>query len=105
MLNHLGRHGQRPAHIHYFVSKPGYKHLTTQINIAGDEYTYDDFAFATREELVVAADRVEQSETGAQHGVNGPITEVEFNVTLVATDKPELQERHARRRALETDVA
>ena len=36
---------------------------------------------------------------------NGPITEVEFNVPLVATDKPELQERHARRRALETDVA
>ena len=105
LLNHLGRHGQRPAHIHYFVSKPGYKHLTTQINIAGDEYTYDDFAFATREELVVEANRVEQSEAGIRHGVDGAITEVEFNVTLVSTDKPELQERHARQRALETDVA
>jgi catechol 1,2-dioxygenase len=102
LLNHLGRHGQRPAHIHYFVSKPGYKHLTTQINIAGDKYTYDDFAFATREELVVTANQVEQSETACQHGVSGPVTEVEFNVTLVATDKPELQARHARLRALES---
>ena len=105
LLNHLGRHGQRPAHIHYFVSKPGYKHLTTQINIAGDKYTYDDFAFATREELVVDTNRVEQSEIAAKHDVNGPITEIEFNVTLVATDKPELQERHNRPRALETGTA
>ncbi len=105
LLNHLGRHGQRPAHIHYFVAKPGFKHLTTQINIAGDEYTFDDFAFATREELVVDAKRVEHSETAAKHGVTGPITEIEFNIVLVATDKSELHERHARRRALEADVA
>lgn len=104
LLNHLGRHGQRPAHIHYFVSKPGYKHLTTQINIAGDEYTYDDFAFATRQELVVNATQVAQPEIGAKHGVSGAITEVEFNVTLVSTDKPELQSRHARQRALEIEA-
>ena len=46
------RHGQRPAHIHFFVSAPGHRHLTTQINIAGDKYLYDDFAFATREGLI-----------------------------------------------------
>lgn len=102
LLNQLGRHGKRPAHIHYFVSKPGHKHLTTQINIAGDEYTYSDFAFATREELVVDANRVERSAEGEKHGVTGPVTEVEFNVTLIATDNTDLQERHARPRALET---
>ena len=52
LLNELGRHGQRPAHIHFFVSAPGHCHLTTQINIAGDKYLYDDFAFATREGLI-----------------------------------------------------
>ena len=52
LLNELGRHGQRPAHIHFFVSAPGHRHLTTQINIAGDKYLYDDFAFATREALI-----------------------------------------------------
>ena len=51
-MNELGRHGQRPAHIHFFVSAPGHCHLTTQINIAGDKYLYDDFGFATREGLI-----------------------------------------------------
>ncbi|WP_346064033.1 dioxygenase, partial [Halomonas salifodinae] len=36
VLKALGRHGERPAHIHYFVSAPGHQHLTTQINLAGD---------------------------------------------------------------------
>jgi catechol 1,2-dioxygenase len=105
LLNQLGRHGRRPAHIHYFVSKPGYKHLTTQINLAGDEYTYDDFAFATREELVVDAVRIEDAATAEQYGLNQPFTKVEFNIQLVATDQPELQIRHERKRALEGETA
>ncbi|PRY65474.1 catechol 1,2-dioxygenase, partial [Halomonas ventosae] len=36
VLKSLGRHGERPAHIHYFVSAPAHQHLTTQINLAGD---------------------------------------------------------------------
>lgn len=31
VLNLLGRHGNRPAHIHFFISAPGYRHLTTQM--------------------------------------------------------------------------
>jgi catechol 1,2-dioxygenase len=52
LLDLLGRHGQRPAHIHFFVSAPGYRQLTTQINLPGEKYLNDDFAFATREGLV-----------------------------------------------------
>jgi catechol 1,2-dioxygenase len=102
LLNQLGRHGNRPAHIHYFVSKPNYKHLTTQINLAGDEYTYDDFAFATRDELVVDAVRVEDATAAEQVGLSKPFTRVEFNIQLVSTDKAELQSRHERLRALES---
>ena len=79
----------------------GHKHLTTQINLAGDEYTYDDFAFATRDELVVEANKVEKSVEGERFGVTGPVVEVEFNIELVRTDKADLQDRHARPRALE----
>ncbi len=35
LLDQLGRHGRRPAHIHFFVSAPGHRKLTTQINIDG----------------------------------------------------------------------
>ncbi len=105
LLNLLGRHGNRPAHIHFFISKSGFKHLTTQINLAGDEYTYDDFAFATREELVVEANRIDDPAQAEGYGLSKPFTKVEFNIQLVSTDKPELQNRHERKRALEGEAA
>ena len=43
LLNQLGRHGHRPAHIHFFVSAPNYRKLTTQINIAGHPGNDVDF--------------------------------------------------------------
>ena len=95
VLQSLGRHGNRPAHIHYFVSKPGYKHLTTQINLAGDAYTYDDFAFATRNELVV--DATPKSDNA--HGFDSEYLDVEFNVEILKTDKAELTDKHTRARA------
>lgn len=105
LLDCLGRHGNRPAHIHYFVSSPGYRHLTTQINLAGDQYVYDDFAFATRDELVVETHRVEDLKKTEQYGLSEPFTKVVFDVQLVSTDIPELQERHERQRALEGEVS
>ncbi|PXY00206.1 catechol 1,2-dioxygenase [Halomonas sp. LBP4] len=101
VLDLLGRHGQRPAHIHFFISAPGHKHLTTQINLAGDPYTYDDFAFATREELVIDANRLEDAAEAEKRGLEGPFTEVVFDVELARTDAAELQSRHKRPRALE----
>ena len=52
LLNGLGRHGNRPAHVHFFVDSNGHRKLTTQFNIAGDPLIWDDFAYATREELI-----------------------------------------------------
>ncbi|SDK37788.1 catechol 1,2-dioxygenase [Billgrantia gudaonensis] len=103
VLKALGRHGERPAHIHYFVSAPGHQHLTTQINLAGDPYTYDDFAFATREELVVPAQRIDDPAEIARRELDGPFAEVVFDVELARTDAPELQVRHARPRAKEDE--
>ncbi|GAA3702625.1 catechol 1,2-dioxygenase [Oceanisphaera sediminis] len=102
LLNQLGRHGRRPAHIHYFISKPGYRHLTTQINLAGDEYTFDDFAFATRDELVVEGKRIEDPVLAKQYGLSQPFTRMEFNIQLLATDNPNQQQPHERKRALLT---
>ncbi|MCE8035463.1 catechol 1,2-dioxygenase [Halomonas sp. MCCC 1A11057] len=101
VLKALGRHGQRPAHIHFFISAPGHRHLTTQINLAGDPYTFDDFAFATREELVIPANRIEDPAEIARRELDGPFSEVVFDVELARTEAPELQVRHKRPRALE----
>ena len=72
LVNELGRHGQRPAHIHFFVSAPGHRHLTTQINIAGDKYLYDDFAFATREGLIPKIVRHEDAKKMKDRELNTP---------------------------------
>ncbi|RYE92727.1 MAG: catechol 1,2-dioxygenase [Oxalobacteraceae bacterium] len=52
LLDQLARHGNRPAHVHYFVTSDSHRKLTTQFNIEGDPLTWDDFAYATREGLV-----------------------------------------------------
>lgn len=53
----LGRHGDRPAHVHFFIEAPGYRTLTTQINFGDDPRAHDDFAFGTREGLLPVPDR------------------------------------------------
>lgn len=78
----LGRHGNRPAHIHFLVSGAGKRALTTQINIPGDTFLDDDFAFATRDGLVVALEPVQSAAGYESLGVDGPFTRVRFDFRL-----------------------
>ena len=52
LLQLLDRHPMRPAHIHFIVSAPGYKSLTTQIFDRRDEHIADDAVFAVKESLI-----------------------------------------------------
>lgn len=84
LLDQLGRHGHRPAHVHFFVSAPGYRKLTTQINIDGDEYLHDDFAFATRDDLIPPVEKVEDADRIRAAGLNDPYTSIAFDFVLHA---------------------
>jgi catechol 1,2-dioxygenase len=53
----LGRTGDRPAHVHFFVEAPGYRTLTTQINFGDDPLAKTDFAFGTRDGLLPIPNR------------------------------------------------
>lgn len=83
LLNKLGRHGNRPSHVHYFVSAPGFRKLTTQFNIEGDQYLWDDFAFATREGLVATAVDVNDAAEIQRRGLDKPFKHITFNFQLV----------------------
>lgn len=84
LLNELGRHGNRPAHIHFFVTADGHRKLTTQINIDGDPLLNDDFAYATREGLVPPViERTDEASIKA-NGLNGPFAEIVFDIQLTA---------------------
>jgi catechol 1,2-dioxygenase len=84
LLTALGRHGTRPAHIHFFVTAPGHRKLTTQINIDGDPYLWDDFAFATREGLVPALTKVTDQAALRAREVDEPFYSIDFDFDLHA---------------------
>lgn len=99
LLSALGRHGQRPAHIHFFISADGHRKLTTQINIEGDPLINDDFAYATRDGLVPAVRERSDEESIHANGLNGPFAEIEFDIHLTAlVDGVDNQVNEQRRR-------
>lgn len=101
-LNLLGRHGQRPAHIHFFVSAPGHRHLTTQINLAGEKYLWDDFAYATRDGLVGDIQFVEDEAAARDRGVDGKrFATLTFDFQLQRAPSAKAEQRSARPRALQ----
>ncbi|HLJ63405.1 MAG TPA: intradiol ring-cleavage dioxygenase [Stellaceae bacterium] len=52
MLQAMGRHPFRPAHIHVMLSAPGHESLTTHIFVAGDPYLDSDAVFGVKNALV-----------------------------------------------------
>ncbi|KAB0563980.1 catechol 1,2-dioxygenase [Pseudomonas palleroniana] len=101
LLDQLGRHGQRPAHIHFFISAPGYRHLTTQINLSDDPYLHDDFAYATRDELIAQIRFSDDPQLARELGVEGRFAQIDFDFELQAAAAPVEQKRMQRVRALE----
>ncbi|MDS0859824.1 catechol 1,2-dioxygenase [Burkholderia pseudomultivorans] len=80
LLDGLGRHGNRPAHVHFFVTADNRRKLTTQFNIEGDPLIWDDFAYATREELIPP---VVEKTGGTALGLKADAyKDIEFNFTL-----------------------
>lgn len=96
ILKQIGRHGQRPAHIHFFVSADDHRHLTTQINIDGDPYLRDDFAYATREDLIPALNHREGGEPAEEYGLEGRYAEIEFDFVMLPA-KAETEEEISHR--------
>ena len=86
LMKALGRHGNRPAHVHFFIEAPGYRTLTTQINFGDDPFAADDFAFGTREGLLPVPNR------------QGESAHIAFDFTMQRADLKEDEGFSARRR-------
>ncbi len=78
----LGRHGNRPAHIHFLVAAAGKRTLTTQVNIPGDSFIDDDFAFATRDGLILELEKNAPPAGYESLGVGAPFTRVRFDFSM-----------------------
>lgn len=82
LFSALDRHGNRPAHIHFLIAAPGQRTLTTQINVPGDTYIDDDFAFATRDGLVIELEKNVAPAGYKSLNIETPFTRSRFNFVL-----------------------
>ena len=52
LLQQLGRHPWRPAHLHFMISAPGHQRLVTHLFRKGDRYLESDAVFGVRHSLI-----------------------------------------------------
>jgi len=52
MLGALGRHPNRPGHMHYMVTAPGYQKIVTHTFVGGDEWLASDAVFGVKASLI-----------------------------------------------------
>ncbi|WP_431825097.1 intradiol ring-cleavage dioxygenase [Burkholderia sp. F1] len=82
LLESLGRHPWRPAHLHFMIQAPGYETLITHVFRAGDRYLDSDAVFGVRSTLV--ADWVRHAPGSAPDGsrVDTPYYTLDFDFVL-----------------------
>jgi hydroxyquinol 1,2-dioxygenase len=57
MLDRMGRHPNRPGHMHMKVSAPGYREVTTHLFVKDSPYLDSDAVFGVRDSLIVEFER------------------------------------------------
>jgi hydroxyquinol 1,2-dioxygenase len=84
MLDRLGRHPYRPAHLHVMASAPGYAPVATHVFVAGDPYIDSDAVFGVKPSLIV--DFKEQKPGRAPDGtmIDRPFCDIRFDLKLSA---------------------
>lgn len=58
MLQAMGRHPFRPAHMHFLVTAPGYQKLVTHTFVEGDSYLSSDAVFGVKQSLVAPFEQI-----------------------------------------------
>ncbi|MBX5437254.1 MAG: 6-chlorohydroxyquinol-1,2-dioxygenase [Alicyclobacillaceae bacterium] len=82
LLEALGRHDMRPAHIHFRITCEGYKPLTTMLFVPGDPWLDSDAIGAVKPSLVMQFERHEAPEELQARDVDRPFYTCEFDFKL-----------------------
>lgn len=83
LLEALGRHPWRPAHLHFIVSKDGFDDVTTHIFDPADPYIDSDAVFGVKESLIADFVRVDDPAKISEMGFAGPhYWRVDFDFVL-----------------------
>jgi hydroxyquinol 1,2-dioxygenase len=82
LLAAAGRGPMRPAHVHFMVSAPGYKTLTTHVFVAGDEYLDRDAVFGVKSSLIAAFERHEAGTAPDGRTIDTPFYTLSYDLVL-----------------------
>jgi hydroxyquinol 1,2-dioxygenase len=82
MLEKMGRHPNRPGHIHMIVSAPGYEPVTTHLFVAGAPYLESDAVFAVKDSLIVDFEKHEPGVAPTGEVMDMPFYTAEYDFRL-----------------------
>jgi hydroxyquinol 1,2-dioxygenase len=83
MLDRMGRHPNRPGHIHMMVSAPGHQPVTTHLFVANSPYLDSDAVFGVRDSLIVEYERHEPGTAPDGRKMNKPYHVAHYDFRLV----------------------
>ena len=83
MLGRMGRHPNRPGHIHMMVSAPAHQPLTTHLFVANSPYLDSDAVFGVRDSLIVEFERHEPGTAPDGRKLNKPYHVAHYDFRLV----------------------
>jgi catechol 1,2-dioxygenase len=86
LLAAASRHPYRPAHIHFLVTAPGHRPLTTHLFVAGGPYLDSDAVFAVKDSLITEFTPVDDPAQAAGYGLTGPFQLATFDIVLEPDD-------------------
>jgi hydroxyquinol 1,2-dioxygenase len=87
LLEALGRHPWRPAHLHFMIEAPGYERLITHVFRSGDRYLESDAVFGVRSSLIADWQRQDAGTAPDGTKIDVPYSTLDFTFVLNPADK------------------
>ncbi|MDW5442143.1 dioxygenase [Polaromonas sp. SM01] len=84
MLHRMGRHPNRPGHMHMMLQAPGHERLTTHIFVSDSPYIDSDAVFGVRNSLIVDFDAHPAGPAPGGRVMTKPFHSARYDFRLVA---------------------
>ncbi|MGY1812253.1 intradiol ring-cleavage dioxygenase [Blastococcus sp. SYSU D00820] len=88
LLAATGRHPNRPAHLHFIVTAPGHRPVTTHVFVADSPYLDSDAVFGVKESLIREVGTVDDPARAAEVGLANPFRTLTFDLVLADASPP-----------------
>jgi protocatechuate 3,4-dioxygenase beta subunit len=82
ILDRMGRHPMRPAHMHFIVGAPGYQQVVSHVFVKGDPYLDSDTVFAVKDSLIAEFRTVDSPAEAKKLGMPNPFLRLDWDFRL-----------------------